>query len=856
MIVRLERRMRQRLIAAGIAIGVGSSYYLGSVLGLLLRLPPATPSVMWPPNSILTAALLLVPPRRWLLVLLPVVPAHLAVQLQTDWPLPLIFALFFTNCFEAVLAAGVVWLFSDAPTRFDTPRRLAIFFLAALCATLLSSFADAGAVTWFAGEPFWTVWRNRLLSNILAQLTIVPAVVGVATGLPAWIRQRSGIRIAEAATLGAGLLGLWLSHRSGELSRFPPLLAVSSQTPLALQLPFLLWAAVRFGTTGAGVSLFAATILAVWVVVHGQGPFASMSPATIVSALTLSLIVVAATMLTLATLVEERRRTQHALTERLRFEELLSRLSGAFVQVPSDRMAAGFDEWLARIGTFLELDCVRLYTLSEQDLHVAHEWSHPDSHSGPAPVVKRDYPWMQSRLLALEPVTISSVDDLPPEAVTDRQSMHVQGYKAMLVVPLVSGQRSLGALAFAAARELAWSEEVVRNLRLVAEVLANALARKQTEDALRASEGMKSSILHSLKSGVAVIDAQGCVMALNDSWAQLAPEGESVDLHVGDNLLTAARTAANPAAPRYAEVAAGISSVLEGARPRFICEYTTQSGAEARWWSLVAVPLARPEGGAVVTRADVTDLRRAELDVQRSRQELAHVGRVSTVGELTASLAHQLYQPLTAIMTNAQVARRLLDALPQDLPLLRAILMDIVNDDRRASDIIKRLRDLLRKGEPEMARVDLASTIREVADLLSSEAIIKQVSLSLDLDRDPVVVLGDRVQLQQVMLNLLHNAMEAMGDRRDGETVVSVRCRRTDTNAAHVIVRDTGPGLHEGAEDLVFEPFYTTKRHGMGMGLSIVRSIVESHGGSIKAANDGGAVFEITLPLAVEHHLT
>ncbi len=253
--------------------------------------------------------------------------------------------------------------------------------------------------------------------------------------------------------------------------------------------------------------------------------------------------------------------------------------------------------------------------------------------------------------------------------------------------------------------------------------------------------------------------------------------------------------------------------------------------------------------------------------MQRSRQELAHVGRVSTVGELTASLAHELYQPLTAIMTNAQAARRMLSAAPPDISQVDAILSDIVNDDRRARDVIERLRDLLRKGELELAQVDLASTIRDVAAILRSEALVRQVSVALDLDGYPVIVLGDRVQLQQVMLNLLHNAMEAMADGRAHPTTVSVRCRRTDssTNSGHpstgsgqgpglarVTVSDTGPGLVPGAEETVFEPFYTTKKDGMGMGLSIVRSIVESHGGSIRATNHerGGALFEFILPLA------
>ena len=178
-------------------------------------------------------------------------------------------------------------------------------------------------------------------------------------------------------------------------------------------------------------------------------------------------------------------------------------------------------------------------------------------------------------------------------------------------------------------------------------------------------------------------------------------------------------------------------SVLQGRRDSFGYEYTTRSGHEPRWWAVVVDPLDRPDGGAVVTRADVTDLRRAELDVQRVRQELAHVGRVSTVGELTASLAHELYQPLTAIMTNAQAARRMLGAATPDVSQMDAILSDIVNDDRRARDVIERLRDLLRKGELEMVPVDLASIIRDVADLLRGDALVKQVTVTLDLEPIP-----------------------------------------------------------------------------------------------------------------------
>src|SRR5262249_13036751 len=177
------------------------------------------------------------------------------------------------------------------------------------------------------------------------------------------------------------------------------------------------------------------------------------------------------------------------------------------------------------------------------------------------------------------------------------------------------------------------------------------------------------------------------------------------------------------------------------------------------------VPLSVPEGGAVVSHTEITERKRAEMDAQRSRQELAHFTRVSTMGELAASLAHELNQPLTGILTNAQAARRFLERTPPDLDELRDILIDIVEDDKRAGDAIQRLAELARKGEPKLSHLDLNALIRDVVKLLTSDAIIRNVSVALELDATLPMAKGDRVQLQQVVLNLLLNAMDAIADR-------------------------------------------------------------------------------------------
>jgi two-component system, LuxR family, sensor kinase FixL len=848
------RPASSRLALIGGALGVAVGYYAACQVGLSLRLPGATPSILWPPNAILTSALVLSPPKRWPLLLLAALPIHLFVEHSTGWPLPLILSLFVTNCIEAVVAAGGIWLFSDSPRDFDTFPRLTAFMVSAVIAgPLLSSFADAAAVTIFHGEPYWTVFARRTFSNALAELTFVPAVVGLIGALPRWRENRWTSRTTEALVLAIGFSVVWVSGLHSELANLPALRVLTTQAPLALQLPFLLWAGVRFGPVGAGVTLLATSLLSGWSLVHGVGPFATLDPNTTVPALIISLIVVATTLMYVSTLVDERRHTQHALASRLEFEELLSRLSGAFVQLPSDQMDAALDKWLGQIGAVLRVDLLALFVATDDAcaFRATYWWS--GRRLGPPPeiLVARDFPWILDMLFERRVLNLPNLDALPENAATDRRSLESLGLNAALAMPLAGKDTFLGVLACGSFVERRWEDELKANLRLVSEVLASALARKQTEDALRTSELMKSAILQSLQTGVAVVDRLGSVVALNEAWRAVARESGAMDVAVGGNLLMSCEAAARLGEPLARALAPGIAAVLSGSQPEFSLDHRSDVGPAPQWWTLQVLPLGSSEGGAVIAQSDVTDVRRAELEAQRSRQELAHVARVSTVGELTASIAHQLNQPLSAIMTNAQAARRVLDSPNPDFAKLHAILVDIVKDDRRASDIIKRLRELLRRGELAMTRVNLTKVIREVADLVIGDAIVRGVTVSLDVDHHPVFVRGDSVQLQQVVLNLLQNAMDAVDDQPLGARLVTVRCRAIDGEAVRVSMHDTGPGLPAGSEDLVFEPFYTTKPTGMGMGLSIVRSIVEAHGGSIHATNheDQGAVFEVLLPV-------
>ena len=241
---------------------------------------------------------------------------------------------------------------------------------------------------------------------------------------------------------------------------------------------------------------------------------------------------------------------------------------------------------------------------------------------------------------------------------------------------------------------------------------------------------------------------------------------------------------------------------------------------------------------------------RAEREARRRRQELEHMTRVATMGELTASLAHEINQPLTAILSNAQAAQRLIAAGGTEVQgEIQEILADIAADDQRASEVIRRMRALLRKGESEPIVLDVNDVVAEVVGLVHGEMILHNVALRLELSLVPARVHGDRVQLQQVLLNLMMNAIDAMKDTANGNRRVIVRSAAAN-GVVRVSVEDSGGGVAADKGEQVFEPFVTTKAHGLGLGLAICRSIIQAHGGRIGFDSnlDHGATFWFTLP--------
>ena len=235
---------------------------------------------------------------------------------------------------------------------------------------------------------------------------------------------------------------------------------------------------------------------------------------------------------------------------------------------------------------------------------------------------------------------------------------------------------------------------------------------------------------------------------------------------------------------------------------------------------------------------------------RKARAELAHASRVTTIGQLAAWIAHEVKQPIAASVSNASAARRWLDRQPPDLKEARQALACIIDDGERAGKVIDRIRDFVMKAPPRKDRLEISGAIREMIELTRGEAVKNRVSVHMQAGEDLPLIAGDRVQLQQVILNLIINAIQAMSETSNSPRHLLISTEKAESGGVLIAMRDTGPGLAPGTAEHVFEPFHTTKPSGLGLGLSICRSIVEAHGGRLWAsANEPrGAIFQFTVP--------
>jgi PAS domain S-box-containing protein len=371
--------------------------------------------------------------------------------------------------------------------------------------------------------------------------------------------------------------------------------------------------------------------------------------------------------------------------------------------------------------------------------------------------------------------------------------------------------------------------------------------RKHAEEAARRSEKELRDVIETVPAMVWTALPDGHVDFINRRWQEFT--GMSLDETLGWNWEAEA-----PFHPDDLEQYMGKWNASLATGQSFEAEMRIRRAAdgEYRWLFESAVPLRDEQGnilkwyGFVV---DIEDRKRGEEALHKTQMELAHVTRVTTLGELTASIAHEVNQPLAAIVTNGEVGLQWLDHESPDLAEVREALSDMISNGRRASEIVQRLRALSSNTETQKVALNINEAISEVIPLVQQEVLSHRVSLCLDLGPGLPAVLGDRVQLQQVIINLIVNGMEAMAPIADRPRELVVRSQLDDSGQVLVAVQDSGVGIDPENAKQLFNAFYTTKPSGMGMGLSICRSIIENHGGRLWALRNAGpgATFQFTL---------
>jgi PAS domain S-box-containing protein len=422
--------------------------------------------------------------------------------------------------------------------------------------------------------------------------------------------------------------------------------------------------------------------------------------------------------------------------------------------------------------------------------------------------------------------------------------------KSVLSVPLVGGGKTLASCALVSTRaERIWPEELVQRFRFISEVFANALAQKQTDEALREAERRYHTVAD-----------------FTYDWEYWLGPDEKM-LYVSPS---AERITGYPATEFMKRPALRWELVMpedrESWKEHFLNEYKDpklhgaqfricRRDGETRWIDHVCRPVIGEHGETLGVRAsnrDITALKQAEAEAFHARKELLRTDRLLRMGELTASLAHELNQPLTSILSNARAALRFIQSGNLDMGEFKEMLEDIAQDDKRASDIIRSLRSMVRPEEGERSRVSMNDVLREAVSLFHSESIIRNIRVEMNLAEEPLPVMVDKVLILQVLVNLLMNAAESMGLGVSGDREIVLATWATDDEAVRVAVRDVGPGIEAEELSKIFDPFFTTKRSGLGMGLSLSRSIIEAHGGRIWAENNKGrgVTFYFELPAA------
>ncbi len=599
-------------------------------------------------------------------------------------------------------------------------------------------------------------------------------------------------------------------------------------------------------------------LVAAWLLLAGGVALAAEGPHTLnfehkwAMTGSVGLIVLeAALIVVLLRQVKRRRQAQRALDDQLQFERLVTEISSEFINLPVEQFSGRIERAIARVAECLGFDAAAIVVFLDGAARseVRYLWRRVASPEITGMMSERQFPWTFAEQVAGRDVCFQDPAELPPAAATDRRSFEWLRIRTLSNVALSAGGTMVGAFPLGTQdRSLALTPLVRQRQQLIGEILANAILREGAESALRESEGRLSLAADAANLAMWVWDIERDEIWITDKGRTLFGFRPTERLYLERFL--------NALHPDDREtVRQAVTKSLQGDGD-YAREYrVVLPDGQTRW--LAAHGRIEFNGGGKPVRlrgvsADITARKEAELATQRHRAELAHATRVTAMGELAGSMAHELNQPLTAILSNAQAAQRFLSGPSPDLEELRDILRDIVQDDARAGEVIRRLRALVKKDAPDFQPLDLEAVVRDVVRLLHSDAVIRNIQVRLKVDSRRPRVRGDKIQLQQVLLNLLLNAFDAMKENGEPDRSVAVRLGAADDGMLQVEVCDHGVGLKREQLDKLFQPFQTTKPHGVGLGLSISRSIIEAHGGRLWGENNAGrgATFYFSLPVA------
>ncbi len=531
-----------------------------------------------------------------------------------------------------------------------------------------------------------------------------------------------------------------------------------------------------------------------------------------------------------------------ALAGRLRFESFLLELSAAFVQVRPGGTDELIDVWLGKLARFMHVDRSSLWELAMdgETVHRRYVYSVPGLESVPAAVPRTEYAWLTARYRRGDIVVWSRIpEDIPEAAAAERAHALRVGVKSVLSIPMIAGS-SICVMAFASVRkQRAWPRALIQRLRLVAEIFASAVARQRMETSLQSSEARTRAILQAQPDLLFVLSPEGVYLECHggDGSDLLMPVDQFLGRNVTDILPADLAEMFHTAFARASQAGEVVA-----------LEYTLPIRGEPRAYEARVV--RRDDGALVIIVRNVTEHKKAQMEIERLRLELTHFGRVALTAQLTASLAHELLQPITAVLGNAEAGQRMLESGADQRQETQAIFASIIESGNRAADVVGRVRGFLRKERNRHRRLDLNRLVREVAAVTHSDLLLRQVQLATQLDAALPEINGDPVELQQVILNLLINGADSLGATLPGqrELVVSTAHHGREIE---LTVRDRGTGADPAHLARMFEPFFTTKPDGMGMGLPICAEIVRAHGGRLWAENNenGGMTMHCRLPL-------